>query len=180
MTVDLKTKYGAASATRKHPFTLRFCWSSPAAVVATFGGAGAVRPGPGTWGTLAGAVVFALFSGIVPIWGWVALSALFFVLGALSADAVAKVTGVEDHGGVVIDEVIAIWLVCAFVPAGWMWWLAAFAAFRAFDILKFWPVSWLDAHMKNGWGVMVDDVVAALYAWVTVRVAAELLGAWPG
>lgn len=179
MAADLKAKYGAASPTRKHPFTLRFCWSSPATVLATFGGAGAMRPGPGTWGTLAGEVVFAVFASVVPTWGWVALAVLFCVLGAFAADAVAEKTGIEDHGGVVIDEVVAVWLVCAFVPAGWPWWVAAFAAFRVFDILKFWPVSWLDRHMKNGWGVMIDDLFAALYAWLTIRIAAALLGFWP-
>lgn len=177
--MDLKTKYGAQSGTRRHPLTLGFCWSSPAACLATFGGAGAVRPGPGTWGTLAGVLVYAALFPVVPPAGWLLLSALFFVLGAFAADAVARRTGVEDHGGVVIDEVVAVWLLCAFLPASPLWWAAAFAAFRVFDILKFWPVSWLDAHLKNGWGVMADDLFAALYAWAALRAGAALFDFWP-
>lgn len=174
--MDFKSKYGAESATRRHPFSLRFCWSSPAAALATFGGAGAMRPGPGTWGTLAGVGVYAALASWIPPLAWLLLSAIFFLLGALAADVVAKRTGVEDHGGVVIDEVVAVWLVCAALPNEPIWWAAAFAAFRIFDILKLWPVSWFDARLKNGWGVMIDDLFAALYAWAAIQGVAALFG----
>ena len=155
-------KYSSENPAQRVRLTWRFAWSHPAHVLATFFGAGAMRPAPGTWGTLAGILVFALLT----------------VAGAWAADVTAEHLGVEDHGGVVIDEVVAVWLTAAFLPAGLGWWAAAFTAFRVFDIIKLWPVSFLDEKLKNGWGVMIDDLFAALYAWGTIRIVAELAGLW--
>ncbi len=172
-------KYSAKNPANRVRLTLREAWGSPLAACATFFGAGVMRPAPGTWGTLVGVLVFAALSPVVPLWGWIALSAALFVAGALGADRLAAELGVEDHGGIVADEVVAVWLVCAFLPAGWAWLAAAFLAFRLFDILKIWPGSWVDRTVKNGWGVMADDLIAALYAWAAVRLGAGLLGVWP-
>lgn len=171
-------KYSSENPAQRVRLTWRFAWSHPAHVLATFFGAGAMRPAPGTWGTLAGILVFALLTPWVSTLGWVVLAALFTVAGAWAADVTAEHLGVEDHGGVVIDEVVAVWLTAAFLPAGLGWWAAAFTAFRVFDIIKLWPVSFLDEKLKNGWGVMIDDLFAALYAWGTIRIVAELAGLW--
>ena len=88
----------------------------------------------------------------------------------------ARDLGVNDHKGVVVDEVVGIWLLYAFLPAGTLWWVAGFVAFRFFDIMKLPPVDIIDEKMKNGLGVMLDDVVAAFYAWVVVSILGWLFG----
>lgn len=161
-------KYSKKNPVNRVRLTMRFAWSKPSHIAATFFGAGALRPAPGTWGTAAGVVAYALLSPVVAPWGfagWAVLSLVLFLIGVWAAADVARDLGVEDHGGVVIDEVVAVWLVCAGGPDDWRWWLAAFAAFRVFDIVKIWPGSWADKHIKGGFGVMVDDLFAAFYAW---------------
>ena len=75
--------------------------------------------------------------------------------------------GQDDPGAVVIDEVAGQWL--TLLPAAttvWWHWLAGFALFRFFDIVKPWPVGWADRRVKGGLGVMVDDIIAGAYAGV--------------
>jgi len=74
---------------------------------------------------------------------------------------------------VVIDEFVGLWLALAAAPAGWLWALAGFALFRFFDIAKPWPASWADRKLKGGFGAMVDDAFAGLYALLALQA-----GAW--
>ncbi len=173
----LKRKYGAESVSRRVRLTMRFAWSSPSHVVATFFGAGALRPAPGTWGTAAGIFVYGIIQSVFGLsWtAWLAISAIAFVLGIWAADAVARDLGVEDHSGVVIDEVVAVWLVALGIPEGWLWWFGAFAALRIFDILKLWPGCAADEKLHGGFGVMCGDLVAALYAWLVLAAAQHII-----
>lgn len=170
-------KYSDANLANRVRMTLRFALSRPSHIAATFFGAGAMRPAPGTWGTAVGVLVFAAVQSLwaLPAAAWLVISAVAFFIGVWASEETARDLGVEDHGGVVIDEVVAVWLVCAGLPDVWGWWLAAFAAFRVFDILKIWPGSVLDRRMKNGWGVMADDLVAGLYAWAVLKLAQRFL-----
>ena len=143
-------KYDDSNPANQIELTSRFVWSHPAHMIATFFGAGLPSKAPGT----------------------IAL----FIAGAWAAGKVAADLGVEDHKGVVVDEVVGIWLLFAFLPAGTLWWVAGFAAFRFFDIMKLPPVDIIDEKMKNGAGVMLDDVVAAFYAWVVVSILGWLFG----
>jgi phosphatidylglycerophosphatase A len=86
-----------------------------------------------------------------------------FALGVWACDRTGRDLGVADHGGMVWDEVAAIWLVLALVPAGWVTQGVAFLLFRLFDITKPPPIRQFDARLKNGFGVMFDDLLAALY-----------------
>ncbi len=92
------------------------------------------------------------------------LLALLFVLGVVCSQITGEAVGEPDHGGIVIDEIVCFAIVLVFVPATLLWWIAAFVAFRFFDILKIWPASWVDRTFKNGFGVMFDDLVAALFS----------------
>jgi phosphatidylglycerophosphatase A len=84
---------------------------------------------------------------------------------------------VADYGGIVWDEIVAMLLVLAFTPPHWAWWLTAFLLFRLYDIWKPAPIRQIDARLKGGFGVMFDDLLAALYAiatlyalqWLTTR-----------
>ncbi|MGG5808134.1 phosphatidylglycerophosphatase A family protein [Falsiroseomonas sp. CW058] len=144
---------------------------TPAMLVATLGGAGLMKPAPGTWGS---AVVLPLaLAGPV---GCLALAALFTAAGAWAAREVLR-DRAEDPGWFVADEAAGMLLALAALPAATLpGVLAAFALFRLFDIVKPWPVSWADAR-GGALGVMLDDLLAGAMA------AAVLLGAawlWPG
>ncbi|MDK8111507.1 phosphatidylglycerophosphatase A, partial [Neisseria mucosa] len=73
-----------------------------------------------------------------------------------------KELGIQDYGGIVWDEIVALILVLSFVPFRWSWWLAAFIVFRLFDMLKPWPITWFDSRIHGGLGIMLDDLIAAL------------------
>lgn len=167
-------KYSQNNPVNKVRMTCSFAFSHPAHIIASFFGSGVIRPAPGTWGTLAGWIVFVLLQPWVAYSAWFFIVAVTFFLGAWACQKTAEDLGVEDHGSVVIDEVFAIWLVLSLMPPTLGWQVAAFVAFRFFDIVKLPPVDYFDTKMKNGFGVMLDDAIAALYAWI-VLVAAQWL-----
>lgn len=139
----------------------------PARVIALGAGAGLPRIAPGTWGTLLGWGFFVLLDPIVSTLVWGVLIALMFLVGAWAAQLTGQSLGQADSGHIVIDEIVAIWLVLWCMPSDMeqplLWQVSAFAAFRFFDITKPPPIRALDARLKHGWGVMIDDVCAALY-----------------
>jgi len=126
-------------------------------------GTGLARKAPGTWGTLAGLV-------FVPFLQWLALPVALAIIavatlfGVWLCGKVADDLGVHDHGGIVWDEIVGIWLTLILLPAHWTWWLAGFVVFRLFDILKPWPISVLDRKVSGGLGIMLDDLLAAVLA----------------
>ena len=170
-------KYSAANPAYRIRPSLRFVFSHPAHALALFFGAGVMRPGPGTWGTAAGVLVWAA---LVQWLDWRALMALIlvtFVAGVWASEKTGRDLGVQDAGCIVIDEVVAVWLVCLCFPQTPLCWALSFAAFRVFDIVKLPPAAWIDNHMHSGLGVMLDDLLAAVWAvaailaldWAAVR-----------
>jgi phosphatidylglycerophosphatase A len=138
---------------------------SPSGFLAFGLGSGLSPFAPGTMGTLiAVPFVFALRSfGETGFWyAWV----LLFLLGIWLCENVSQKLGVHDHGGIVWDEMVGFWLSAAFVPLQWQWLLAAFVLFRFFDIVKPWPIRQLDRMVGGGFGIMLDDVVAALFTLI--------------
>jgi phosphatidylglycerophosphatase A len=167
--MSLKEKYSADNPANRVRPTLAFAFSHPAHALALFFGAGCMRPAPGTWGTAAGVLVWiALISLNVPLAALIVLTVLAFVAGAWASHRTGIDLGVEDAGCIVIDEVAAVWLVLLMLPQNWIGWLAAFISFRVFDIVKLPPASTIDARMKNGIGVMLDDLFAAIWAIAAV------------
>ena len=96
-------------------------------------------------------------------WYWLMLL-LTFAIGVWVCDHVSRRLGVHDHGGIVWDEMVGYWLTVALVPLQWQWLLAGFVLFRIFDILKPWPINVLDKKVSGGFGIMIDDILAAVYA----------------
>ena len=140
----------------------RVALRSPAGFLAFGFGSGLSRFAPGTMGTLVAVpFTFALKSLGEPGF-WIILG-LLFLLGVKLCDHVSQKLGVHDHGGIVWDEMVGYWLAAAFVPLQWQWLLAAFVLFRFFDIYKPWPIRQIDARLGGGFGIMIDDVVAALF-----------------
>jgi phosphatidylglycerophosphatase A len=106
---------------------------------------------------------------------FLAVIALSFLLGIWLCDAAASNLGVHDHPGIVWDEFVGLWVSCIALPTGWPWLLAAFVLFRFFDILKPWPIRWLDRKVPGGLGIMVDDLLAGLFALAVIQLAAMWL-----
>ena len=168
-------KYSLDNPVNKVKVTAGFAFSHPAHMIATFFGAGLIHPGLGTWGTLAGWLVFVLWGGFLSYEVWFATVVITFFIGAWASAVTSDHLGVQDHGSIVIDEVFAIWLVLLMVPPTLVWQIAAFVAFRVFDIVKCPPADYFDKKMKNGFGIMFDDAIAAFYAWLLLLAVMTLI-----
>ena len=126
-------------------------------------GSGLSPKAPGTFGTLA-AVPFVLLWQMLPWWGFALIVWVSFVFGVWLCGESARRLGVHDHPGIVWDEFVGYWLTMLFAPTGWLWLLLGFIFFRIFDILKPWPIGWADRQVSGGMGIMLDDVLAGIYA----------------
>ena len=144
--------------------TQRWAWT-----VATFFGAGLGKPGPGTWGSVAAVLLWAAYAWLlhpsalalnIALLIGIALTVLF---GIPAATIVARESGREDPGFVVIDEVAGQWIALLGSHANWRHALLALILFRLFDITKPYPVRRLE-DLPEGWGIVLDDVLAGLYA----------------
>ncbi len=142
---------------------------SPSHAIATLGGIGRLRPAPGTWGSLV--VLPAVLLGPV---GCLVLAVVVAVAGWVAVRAVLAEGGEQDPGWIVVDEAAGMLLALAASPEGWVGVVAAFALFRAFDILKPWPVSWADG-LHGATGVMLDDLVAGAMAGALLLLAGGML-----
>ena len=165
--------------------TATFGWMvrHPARWIAFGAGSGLLRPAPGTWGTLFAWVTFApVMTGLAGL-GWSAdgpaillVPLAAFLVGVWACGKAARDLGIADPGGIVWDEVAAFWLVLSLVPEGFQSQLAAFVLFRLFDIVKPPPIRHFDATMKNGFGVMFDDTLAAFYTVLVMALWQRMAG----
>jgi len=142
---------------------LKFLFAHPAHFIALGFGSGLSPLAPGTAGTLAAWLLFPFIRPHFSDAGFLLFLAVAFVAGVFACARAGRALGVVDHGAIVWDEIVPFWLVLLMTPEGWLWQLAAFIWFRFFDITKPQPARWVDGHMKHGFGVMLDDVVAAGY-----------------
>lgn len=126
-------------------------------------GSGCIRKAPGTWGSLAALPLYGLFFWVPAPVFWLIL-VVSFVLGVWLCQRTADALGVHDHPAIVWDEFVGMWIVLALQPTQWWWIGVAFVLFRLFDIWKPWPISWLDQRVSGGLGIMLDDVLAGIYA----------------
>lgn len=138
-----------------------FLFAHPAHFLALGFGSGLAPKAPGTAGTLAAFPLYWVLADHPFYWVWIAV---FLAAGVWACEVTGRDLGVHDHGGMVWDEIAAFLMVLPFAPAGWLGALLAFALFRLFDIWKPYPIGWLDARVPGGFGVMLDDVLAAGYA----------------
>jgi phosphatidylglycerophosphatase A len=155
---------------------LKFLFSHPAHFVALGFGSGLAPVAPGTFGTL---VAIPLAIGLRDHFGdlgYLVTVVAFFAIGIWVSAITARDLGVADHGAIVWDEVVAFLLVLFFVGDDLARIAFAFLLFRLFDILKPPPIRQVDAALKNGFGVMADDLLAAGYALIVFAVAQRLIG----
>lgn len=124
-------------------------------------GSGLSPKAPGTMGTLA-AIPIVVLVAMTGDMMFAVLTAVACVLGIYICGATAKAMGEHDHPAIVWDEIAGYMVAMIAVPVSWQALLIAFLLFRVFDILKPWPISWLDKHVHGGLGIMIDDVIAGL------------------
>jgi phosphatidylglycerophosphatase A len=150
-----------------------FAFSHPAHVIALGFGAGLAPFAPGTAGTLLAWPLGALLL-LAPAWAQLAAIVLGFALGTWACTLTGRHLGVADHGAMVWDEVIAFLLVLVVLPDSLAWQAAGFVLFRFFDIAKPPPIRWLERRFHGGFGVMVDDLLAAAYALLCLSIAKRM------
>lgn len=150
------------------PTLRRLAFTTPWGFLALGFGSGLVSKAPGTAGTVV-AIPLVLVLATLP--DLLALFVVFtlFAFGVPLCRITASAMGQADPGPIVWDEIVGFALVAVLVPAGWPWLVAAFGAFRFFDIVKPWPIKWFEKRLSGGFGIMFDDAVAAFYAIALLR-----------
>lgn len=146
----------------------------PVLILALGFGAGLSRFAPGTFGTLVAIPLFWIMQPL-PILYYSLITLVLFVVGVVLCGSAARKLGVHDHPGIVWDEIVGYLITMLFAPAGITWIMVGFVLFRLFDIWKPWPIAWLDAKVSGGLGIMVDDVLAGIYAALVLQLIVFLL-----
>ena len=142
-------------------------WTNPVHFLAFGLGTGASPYAPGTVGTLLGIPLVYLLSQW-SLWVYLLVTVVLTVIGIWVCDKTSKDIGVHDHGGIVIDEVAGYLVTMIAVPVNVWTLIAAFFIFRFFDIIKPWPIGWLDKQVQGGVGIMVDDLLAGVYGLAVI------------
>ncbi|MGB0843580.1 MAG: phosphatidylglycerophosphatase A [Alphaproteobacteria bacterium] len=145
-----------------------------ARLIATFFGSGLLPKAPGTWGSLATLPVVYLVAYFFGKWGVLSFILFATAIGIWASNVYVRTTGKKDPGEVVIDEVAGQALALCIAPLDWRCYLVIFVLFRIFDILKPPPVSTLE-RLPEGWGIMLDDLMAGLYALVSFAILHQLM-----
>jgi len=132
-------------------------------------GSGLAPFAPGTFGTIAAIPIYLLMQDL-PLTIYLFVTTVFFILGIYICQKSADWLGKDDPSAVVWDEIVGYLVTMISAPSGWQWVLIGFVLFRFFDIIKPWPISWLDKNLHGGLGIMVDDVVAGMFAMILLQV----------
>lgn len=156
--------------------TLAFMLHHPAHFIALGFGSGLAPMAPGTFGTLVAIPIAVAIRAYAGDGTFLAVIAVMLVVGAWASQVTGRALGAADHGSIVIDEVAAFLLVLFFTGVTPLRIAIAFALFRFFDIVKPPPIRQVDAAIKNGVGVMLDDLVAAGYALIVFALGQRVLG----
>jgi phosphatidylglycerophosphatase A len=146
----------------------------PACFVAYGFGAGLAPKAPGTFGTLVALPIYWLIQNW-SLTAYVALILVMFIAGIWLCQKASDWLKQDDASGIVWDEIVGYLVAMTLAPSGWQWMLVGFVLFRFFDILKPWPVSLADRKLHGGLGVMLDDVVAGLYAAIFLLIITHFL-----
>lgn len=162
-----------------HPFNLKH----PIHILATGFYSGLIKPAPGTWGTLAAALIYLFALSKLPLTTFYYLTAVSAIIGIYICGKTAKDCGTHDHGSIVWDEFAGLWLTLALISyfvlethVHPIWQALAFVLFRVFDIAKPFPISFLDKRLSGGLGIMLDDLIAGVFAAIGVIITIKAYG----
>ena len=154
--------------------TFRKVFSHPLHWIAFGFGAGLSPKAPGTMGTLV-ALPFIMAMSFLSLPLYIVITLCTIIIGTYAADWSSRDLKMDDPSGIVIDEIAGMMVVMLFVPINVWTLLEGFILFRLFDIVKPWPINWLDRQIKGGIGIMVDDLLAAMYAGVVLKLVQLLI-----
>ena len=166
MSIFLNTHYG------KNKLTPKQILSDPILFMAFGFGSGLAKKAPGSFGTLAAIPVYWLFAQTDSLI-YSLLTIFVTVVGVWICDIAAEKLGEHDFGGIVWDEIAGYLITMWLIPLTWQTIIAGFILFRFFDILKPWPIKWLDHHVHGGFGIMIDDVLAGVFAGALLLLAVD-------
>jgi len=137
-------------------------------------GSGLVPVAPGTAGTVAAIPVYLLLQSLATTY-YVAVVLLLALAGIVICGQTANRLGVHDHPGIVWDEIVGYLVTMTFAPPGWWWIALGFVLFRLFDIFKPWPIRWCDGQVGGGLGIMLDDLLAGVFAALLLQLLVMFL-----
>jgi phosphatidylglycerophosphatase A len=146
-------------------------WQNPLHFIAFGFGVGTIPFAPGTFGTLI-AIPFYLAMRSLSNVSYLIITLLVIVASMWICDQASRDVGVQDHQGMCLDEVVGFLVTMFNAPHSWPWILAGFVLFRLFDIWKPWPINYIDAHVHGGVGMMLDDVLAGVFACAILQIFA--------
>ena len=146
---------------------------NPLHLLSTGFGSGLAPYAPGTFGTLVAIPLYLLVEPL-SLGLYLLITVLAFVVGVYVCQETATALGVHDHSGIVWDEIVGFFITMIAVPFDWKWILSGFVLFRFFDIVKPWPIRWIDKKVSGGVGIMLDDVVAGLFALLGLHLIVNL------
>jgi phosphatidylglycerophosphatase A len=136
--------------------------------LATGFGSGNSPLAPGTMGTLVAIPPYLLLQRL-PLALYALVIVCAFIVGVWLCEQASKPLKTHDHPSIVWDEIVGFWLTMFTIPCTWLSVLIGFLVFRWFDIQKPWPIGWVDKKIEGGFGIMLDDMLAAVYANVVLR-----------
>lgn len=160
MSISLRTKHKALP---------KGFWRNPIHLISSGFGTGASRYAPGTVGTLIGVMLY-LCCAQLSLQFYILVVIFAFVLGVFACGYSSRAWGTHDHNGIVWDEVTGYLLAMTALPFDWRLIVTGFFVFRFFDVIKPWPIRQADRHVKGGFGIMLDDVLAAVYTWIVLKI----------
>lgn len=143
-------------------------WQDPLYFIAFGFGSGAMPFAPGTFGTLM-AIPFYLLLRPLPLSIYLLVLAIIIVLSSWLSSHISKQIDVHDHPGMCLDEIVGFLVTMINAPLGWIWILLGFVLFRIFDIIKPWPISVIDEKVHGGFGMILDDIVAGVFAFIIIQ-----------
>ncbi len=149
----------------KHP---RPILTNPVHFIAFGGGIGLMPFAPGTFGTALSVFIFLPLS-LLDISFYVLITIFLVFLGFFVCDKTAKDLNVKDHPGIVWDEICGFLIAMIGAPREALWVIVGFLLFRFFDVLKPWPIGWIDRKIEGGLGIMLDDVLAGLFTFLIIQ-----------
>ena len=161
MSIFLNKEYG------RNKLSIIQIMSNPTLFLAFGFGSGLTKKMPGTMGTIAAIPVYLILIQ-TNIWLYAVVTGLVVIVGIWICGNAAKQLGEHDFGGIVWDEIAGYLITMSLVPFSWYAVFLGFISFRIFDIIKPWPIKWIDQKVEGGLGIMLDDVLAGVFAAVFV------------
>lgn len=152
----------------KATIILNKIWKNPVYFIAFGAGSGLIPFAPGTCGTIVAIPLYLLLAD-TPIVVYCGMIALAFIIGIIVSHIVTRDLGIHDFSGIVCDEIVGYLITMIAVPKKISWIVLGFILFRLFDIWKPQPIRYIDQHVHGGLGIMLDDVLAAIMASLTLQ-----------